>query len=94
MKVKIKGTNKVLVIDEPCLRCGIPVRLDYYGLCMDCADELGISELFKEKKNIKEIVKKDLKKVNWFIAKGKSFKTREEKVNFIVKKMIVNSLGG
>jgi len=31
---------------EPCLICGKILRNDYAGLCMDCADGLGVSELF------------------------------------------------
>jgi spermidine synthase len=30
----------------PCFSCGKTLRNDYYGLCMDCADCLGFSELF------------------------------------------------
>jgi len=30
----------------PCLICGKIIRNDYAGLCMDCADALGLSELF------------------------------------------------
>ncbi len=30
----------------PCLRCGKTFRNDFGGFCMDCADVLGISELF------------------------------------------------
>jgi len=30
----------------PCLICGKTLRNDYAGLCMDCADALGVSELF------------------------------------------------
>lgn len=31
---------------DPCLICGKKPRSDYAGLCMDCADELGVSELY------------------------------------------------
>lgn len=34
---------------EPCLICGKKLRNDYAGLCMDCADELEVTELFTEK---------------------------------------------
>lgn len=34
-----------IVINEPCIRCGKPIRADYMGVCMDCADTLNISEL-------------------------------------------------
>ena len=37
--------------ETPCLRCGKVLRYDYNGFCMDCADLLGISELFKNSKN-------------------------------------------
>jgi len=29
---------------DPCLICGKKLRFDYAGLCMDCADNLGVSE--------------------------------------------------
>ncbi len=32
-------------IYDPCLICGKKIRNDYAGLCMDCADDLGVSEL-------------------------------------------------
>lgn len=31
---------------EPCLICGKKLRNDYAGLCMDCADSMGLSEYF------------------------------------------------
>lgn len=31
---------------DPCLVCGKILRFDYAGLCMDCADMLGVSEMF------------------------------------------------
>jgi len=34
------------IVTEPCLICGKVLRADYAGLCMDCADGLGLSELF------------------------------------------------
>lgn len=30
----------------PCLVCGKTLRYDYAGICMDCADTLGVSELY------------------------------------------------
>lgn len=33
-------------IHDPCLICGKTLRNDYAGLCMDCADGMGVSELF------------------------------------------------
>lgn len=38
-----------LVTGNPCLICGKPFRYDYAGLCMDCADVMGVSELFVKK---------------------------------------------
>lgn len=35
-------------LHEPCLICGKTIRNDYAGLCMDCADGIGLSELFME----------------------------------------------
>lgn len=34
---------------EPCLICGKKLRMDYAGLCADCADPLGLSEGFVRK---------------------------------------------
>lgn len=31
---------------EPCLICGKKLRFDYAGLCMDCADDLEVSEMY------------------------------------------------
>jgi len=50
---------------DPCKRCLKTVRYDYNGYCMDCADELGLSELYDPqfKNNPLAIaVKKSLKK--------------------------------
>ena len=33
---------------DPCLICGKTLRNDYAGLCMDCADGIGLSEIFME----------------------------------------------
>lgn len=33
-------------IHDPCLICGKRLRYDYAGLCMDCADLMGLSEAF------------------------------------------------
>jgi len=33
---------------DPCLICGKVLRNDYAGLCMDCADGLGVSELYRK----------------------------------------------
>jgi len=34
------------IVQEPCKRCGKSPRYNYDGYCMDCADLLGVSELF------------------------------------------------
>jgi len=34
-----------IVFNDPCIRCGKSIRADYKGLCMDCADVLGVSEI-------------------------------------------------
>lgn len=34
-----------IVFNDPCIRCKKPIRADYAGFCMDCADTLNISEL-------------------------------------------------
>lgn len=33
-------------VHEPCLVCGKKLRYDYAGLCMDCADDLELSEAY------------------------------------------------
>lgn len=33
-------------ICDPCLICGKTLRYDYAGICMDCADNMGVSEYF------------------------------------------------
>lgn len=35
-----------VAIHEPCLICGKILRTDYAGLCMDCADEMELSEYY------------------------------------------------
>jgi hypothetical protein len=63
----MKLQNKGVVGNSPCLRCGKTLRADYNGICMDCADELGISEFSKDKtrKQIQDIVMKDVKIHRW-----------------------------
>lgn len=54
-----------LKIGSTCWRCGKPIVQYYNILCMDCADELGISEIFlrrKSEKEIKKIVREKVKK--------------------------------
>jgi len=51
-----------VVIGKTCWRCGKRIVQYYNILCMDCADELGISEIFKPtKEEVRERVKEDLK---------------------------------
>lgn len=42
------GPSGPVVVDVPCLVCGKKFRNDYAGLCLDCADSLGLSEHFIE----------------------------------------------
>jgi DNA-directed RNA polymerase subunit RPC12/RpoP len=44
-------------IYPPCLICGKTFRNDYAGLCMDCADALGVSEVFMNEKKREKHVK-------------------------------------
>ena len=37
---------------EPCLMCGKTVRHDYASLCMDCADILGVSEIYIKREEV------------------------------------------
>jgi len=39
--------SETIGIHPPCKGCGKVLRFDYEGWCMDCADELGFSEMFK-----------------------------------------------
>jgi len=43
--------NEGLQLTTPCLTCGKTNRNDFGGFCMDCADNLGISELFIKVRN-------------------------------------------
>ena len=47
-KEPIEPTGEIRIL-EPCLICGKKLRNDYAGLCMDCADDLEVSELFKKR---------------------------------------------
>ncbi len=38
--------SNFIEIHEPCLVCGKKIRFDYAGLCMDCADDLEVSEVY------------------------------------------------
>lgn len=46
-----KGPSRTLgvIFGEPCLICGKTLRHDFAGLCMDCADCMGLSEIFLRK---------------------------------------------
>lgn len=44
---------------DPCKECGKTSRQDFYGYCMDCADENGISDLFSD-----EDIEKNLELLN------------------------------
>ena len=46
-----------IVLNDPCIRCGKPIRADYMGLCMDCADTLNVSELNNRGEPTKEELK-------------------------------------
>ncbi len=49
---KIKGgiveSNKLIVNGEPCASCGKTTRYDFGGLCMDCADDMGLTKFAKK----------------------------------------------
>ena len=55
----------MIVINDPCIRCGKPIRADYRGFCMDCADTLNISEL----NNRGEPTEEELKIINEYKEK-------------------------
>ncbi len=46
-------------IHEPCILCSKVLRNDYAGMCMDCADMIGVSELFRHEKGGSHIANKD-----------------------------------
>lgn len=54
-----------IVFNDPCIRCGKPLRADYAGFCMDCSDSLGISEL----NNPGEPTEKELKIIEKYRSK-------------------------
>ena len=59
VKVKI---HTGLEIGKTCWRCGKKVVQYYNILCMDCADELGISEIFKPKlEDVKKKIEEDIR---------------------------------
>lgn len=39
-------TGSGVVCNDPCLICGKTLRYDFAGLCMDCADFMGLSNLY------------------------------------------------
>ncbi len=46
--------SKGFIIGVPCKRCSKTVRADYWGVCMDCADDMGVSEVFEKGKDYKK----------------------------------------
>ena len=48
-------TSKGIGYFDPCITCGKILRNDYGGFCMDCADGLGISDLFIDNKKRRKI---------------------------------------
>jgi len=46
-----KGITKV-----PCRECEKTPRHDYFGYCMDCADENGVSDLFAEEVRLQNLL--------------------------------------
>ena len=48
--VTLKKVGEADMTRDPCRECGKTVRQDYFGYCMNCADENGVSDLFPEKK--------------------------------------------
>ncbi len=42
---------------DPCLVCGKKLRFDYAGLCMDCADNLEVSEMYAGKKALPSTIR-------------------------------------
>ncbi|MCJ7768445.1 hypothetical protein MUP79_08645 [Candidatus Bathyarchaeota archaeon] len=59
---------------KPCVRCGKVMRSDYHGFCMDCADEIEISELFESTpEELRKKIADDLKKNEWFVNTGKAW---------------------
>jgi hypothetical protein len=66
-QVTITLNSLGIVQGVPCVRCGKVIRNDYNGFCMDCADELGISEFFKNTEaQLKKKIVKDYKKGKWY----------------------------
>ncbi|ANS04948.1 hypothetical protein [uncultured Mediterranean phage] len=55
----------MIVINDPCIRCGKSIRADYEGFCMDCADTLNVSEL----NNRGEPTEEELKIINEYKEK-------------------------
>jgi len=49
MKNIKKGATVGSFTVDPCISCGKQYHTDYHGFCMDCADSLGVSELFVKK---------------------------------------------
>lgn len=64
---------KIPIDKDGCVRCGKVIRIDYSGFCMDCADDMGISEMFaNDVEKMKARIKKDID-VDWYTLTGKSW---------------------
>lgn len=53
--MKFRVVGEADMTKEPCKECGKTVRQDFYGYCMDCSDENGISDLFSEEEQQKNL---------------------------------------
>lgn len=62
--------NMGVVMDDPCAICKKPLRFDYAGICMDCADEAGVSEVFEQSPDYAENVRKLVAKGIWTLVDG------------------------
>jgi hypothetical protein len=70
-------SNGERVMDFPCQRCG-KIISQYGGLCMDCADEMSLSELYENDANsIWLKLDKDFKNNDWFAKTGKAWESGE-----------------
>ena len=54
-------TDSFKLSNDPCLLCGKHPRCDYDGICMDCADEMQVSEIFQSNNPLGEAMKKVFK---------------------------------
>jgi len=74
---KVEGMR--IIIDEPCNKCGKRPRDDFDGLCMDCADSLGVSDLFSRD----PIYPDNLKKAEFYLN---SFRNKIGSASFVVNR--------